>query len=307
MIINTEHFDPNDIYIDSLNDGKEIKKSNSWADIVDCELSDNLENKLLSSTFIESKKDNKVIKNVSYNISDIIIKNPELIDDITLLEYQTYLSSHIKKYVKNHIDDCLNNEKNEELDFELHYPKFEWLASASKHLSNKLELVINNDIKSYQKSFNNDIIPRSSYKFCEYNYECQFNKNNNLKGCFAQHYVHNIVYNDIIIIIDYLKYVKKNNKKINYNELFKCITTVSYVLKHMYEELLNSYTLSDINNNDGNYDLEKINMLHIERSQNYISECKKKKKIKKNNYDNKKSRNKPKYKSKLSYQKSKHD
>jgi hypothetical protein len=208
---------------------------NSWADIVDTEISVHIENRLLTSSSCDSSGNAKRqgSETQQYNIADIVSKDPATVDAVTLLEWQTYLSSYLKKYIKQ----CSESSDNE-LDYELHIPKFEWMAKASKSLSNKFGLA-NTSHKISNYDLQKGIIPRSSYKFCEYNYECQFNYKEKSGGCYAQHFVHNLVYADISSVIHYLKFVHESNKHYNYNELTKCITTISYVIKHMYEELSN--------------------------------------------------------------------
>lgn len=255
-------FNANDIYIVGTDEGTLVSKkdeddilvgSGSWADIVDTEISCHMENKLLTSSSYDStgKSVKDTSNNVTYNIADIVTKNPETVDDMTLLEWQTYLSSNLKKYIKQ----CAGTtDKNNKLDYNLHISKFEWLAKGSKYLSDKLGLIINIH-KMNNIDIQRGIIPRSSYKFCEYNYDCQFNYKDKYNGCYAQHFVHNLVYADTFAVIYYLKNCYQTNREYNNEELTKCITTIAYVIKHMYEEL------SNLQFHYGNLD-----NFHIERS-----------------------------------------
>jgi hypothetical protein len=213
--------------------------SDSWADMVDTEISCYIENKLLTSSSNDSINKNvgQVTHNVMYNIGDIVSKNPENIDDMTLLEWQTYLSSHLKKYIKQ-CAELADKDKSIKLDYSLHISKFEWLARASRFLSDKLGLIVANH-KVNNFDVQKGIISRSSYKFCEYNYDCQFNYKEKYNGCYAQHFVHNLVCADVLAMIQYIKSINESNRDYNYDELVKCITTISYVIKHMYEELCN--------------------------------------------------------------------
>lgn len=86
------------------------------------------------------------------------------------------------------------------------------------------------------------MIPRSSYKFCGYNYECGFNYNLKKKGCFAQHYVHNMIYADVDATIKYLEKHKNSNNFVS--EVKKSLNTISYVINHMYEEFKNVSSIS---------------------------------------------------------------
>lgn len=243
--------------IDQHNEPNRIKKdceTDTWAALVDTEIC--LKNKLLSSNSFDAKTGKTSKASVtSYSIADIIVKDPGSgdLNDLTILEYQTYLSSHLKKYVKQCFED--QNKKLGDnpivFDYGLHLSKFEWLAKASKYLSNKLSLTIS----THRISPDMSIIPRSSYKFCEYNYDCEFNYKNKSSGCFAQHFVHNLVYADIMAIIQYLKANCNDSVELNFEELTKCTTTVAYVIKHMFEEL------SNLQFHHGN-----LNGVHIEKS-----------------------------------------
>ena len=238
------------------------KASSSWAEMVDTEIY--VENKLLASSSFDSKGNKKMKNQIqnSYSISDIMIKDPKKIDDLTLLEYQTYISSHLKKYIKQCVDNI------DTINFLLHIPKFEWLANGSKYLSEKLGLEINYHRITPEMS----IIPRSSYKFCEYNYDCQFNYKNKFNGCFAQHFVHNLVHADLVAIINYLKYKIDTPNTINFEELLKCITTSSYVIKHMLEELSNlQFHYGSIDN----IHFEKSVLLNKNKKKNHKSKCEK--------------------------------
>jgi len=260
---NKESFNVDDIYIAETNEQIQISPSDcdsdtligsgSWADIVDTEISGHIENKLLTSNSYDStgKNHKQAAVNVTYNIADIVSKNPETIDDMTLLEWQVYLSSNLKKYIKQCAE---STDRHNKLDYNLHISKFEWLARASKFLSDKLGLIITNH-KMNNFDVQKGVIPRSSYKFCEYNYDCQFNYKEKYNGCYAQHFVHNLVFADISAMIYYLKANYEAGKEYNYDELVKCITTISYVIKHMYEEF------SNLQFHYGN-----IDNVHIERS-----------------------------------------
>lgn len=249
-------FDSNNLYIDEMNENDNNNHidldTGSWANIVDTEISGHIENKLLSSNSYDSKTKNndQTSSGPLHNITDIISKFPSSVSDTTLLEQQTYISAHLKKYIKQ----C-SEVKDAKFDYNLHIPKFLWLAKASKYLSDKLKLP-SIDHKINTVDFDRGSIPRSSYKFCEYNYDCQFNYKDKYNGCFAQHFVHNLVYADIMAIIQYIEYINDNSLAFNYVELSKCITTVSYVVKHMSEEL------SNLQFHYGN-----IDMIHSEKSQ----------------------------------------
>lgn len=229
----------------------------SWCDIVDKE----------AEIIDRPLKIQNLHESCNYNISEILNKDPRNIDDLTLLEYESFIINMLKKYTKqntgltnghqyghqiehqNEHHDQYHSEQN----MKEHIDKFEWLANASLHMSNKLGLKIHKSDKLEKVDKTKLLdkskvprIPRSSYKFCEWNYECEFNyknkidnrnndKNGEKHGCYAHHFVHNIIYTDIMHVINYIN----NNEILDNKEIDKSITTFSFVIKHMYDELSN--------------------------------------------------------------------
>lgn len=180
----------------------------SWANLVDYDLTSN--EQLFSNKFVDIPVD---------QIVDIDVKS---IPDTQILKYQSDVANHLKKNVKS-------ISKNQLLQMLL------WLSVANNFMSDKLCLPA-----VVSRNSNRNLINRSSYKFCEYSYDCEFNypsnshknKKNKTKGCYKQHFVYNILKNDIDSIIIYLE----NNDDININELSKCINTVSFVINRMKDE-----------------------------------------------------------------------
>ena len=83
--------------------------------------------------------------------------------------------------------------------------------------------------------------------------------NNKYKGCYSDHYVYNMLTADIKIIIDYINTNNKTEEDITYNkELLKCINTLNYVIKHMFDEY-NNVCLTKTSNNDEFFMNNKIN------------------------------------------------
>ena len=57
-------------------------------------------------------------------------------------------------------------------------------------------------------------------------------------GCYADHYVHNMVAADCEALIEYVNHNHKNKNIASHNkEIIKCINTLCFVIKHMYAEL----------------------------------------------------------------------
>lgn len=84
-----------------------------------------------------------------------------------------------------------------------------------------------------------NFIPRCSYKFCNFKHECYYNYNlKNCNICYQDHYVHNMIKADLIILKKYIKnYFPENNVIIPNREILKSISTLNYVVEHMYLEM----------------------------------------------------------------------
>lgn len=186
----------------------------SWVDIVDKERGSELEEK----TFSVLCTDN--IINADYKKESL----------------QGILSDQNK--IIKHLGGLFKRPNNKEEIMKC----LDWLIETTEHQCNVNRFTIMN-------SNNNkgETIHRSSYKFCNYNYECEFNYNKKSKGCFAQHYVYNFVYTDLKSLKNYL--VDKTETVIMDSEINKSMNTIIYVFKHMLEELNNAQSLYKSNKN----------------------------------------------------------
>ena len=138
-----------------------------------------------------------------------------------MLDASTTLSDNVKRSfsdIKKNKDNIIS--------------KLEWLSRSCEILSDKIGL-------SLQKHQNiKKLIPRSSYKFCSHGSECEFNYNHkNHTGCLAQHFVYNLVYADIQALVGFVQNNDIDNIFINICEVNKCLSTISYVINHMNDEL----------------------------------------------------------------------
>jgi hypothetical protein len=189
-------------------------------------------------------------------IIQIIFENKK---DLTILECQTYVSGYLRKNIKlfidykiksNSVGENNTNLEDDIINIETYLKYLKWLLKGTLYFEKKLKLKPISIINNFRK---NAIISRSSYKFCNFNYDCEFNYNKKKnQGCYAQHYVYNIVQSDIKSVINYLE---KNKLKdtLNLKEVKKCIDTISFVINHMYEELKNV----DYYNNGNSDELHK--------------------------------------------------
>lgn len=250
--INVEFLDiiDHDLYIDNEQDevaDENMLKNISWAESVEQELSSSMDTKM----FINDHKNE-----CNIDIDNVITEKIDCLADINILEYQTIIINNLRKDFKVYDTNIIQNINVDNLILKLN-----WLKETSKYLSDKLGLNI-----IQHKNIDPNILYRSSYKFCDNNFECQYNYNTKKHyGCYARHYVHNLVNADLIALIEYITNHKINLTQQMIDEIRKSINTISYVIGHMYEELKNAQTFNFFNSKNN----------HIERNP-------KKKKVKKN-------------------------
>jgi len=164
---------------------------------------------------------NKINK---YNLKSINLSFNKL-TSLILLDEELKIIKLLSKYIL----------QNNNLDYSFFFKSLEIILIISNILSKRLKL---KPIEHQIKNFNNNI-PRCSYKFCNFKNECFYNYNKKTKHvCYQDHYVHNMVSADIIILIEYIKFKFNKNKEIIPNkEIIKSINTLSFVIEHMYSEL----------------------------------------------------------------------
>ena len=228
-----------DIYITNDNN-----LNSSWFDIVEEELGNSIDNKALTGSMNNSKSSEHIIlENIQENIQAkltknnidnlILIKCNEL-QDLEILESEMLVTYYVKNVIKNiNLSDMSNMSDISDI-----INKLNWLLQACEYLSKKIGL---NNVKPKKSGNEANKIFRSSYKFCDYNYKCEFNYDRTKHGgCYAQHYVHNIIYYDIEALrnffLDTNDYTQKDVKE----EIKKSINTIFFVINHMYDELKNS-------------------------------------------------------------------
>ena len=158
--------------------------------------------------------------------------------DVEILKLQTSMTGSLRKIINVHIDRTIKKEDSQ-FNKDEFVEKLEWISSGSEYLSSKIGLSTGNQQKKPKVTVKDKVIPRSSYQFCSHRHECEFNYDHEKhKGCFAQHFVHNLVWEDINVLISYLNSAD-NFEQVNFNQIKKCIDTLSFVLNHMATELTN--------------------------------------------------------------------
>lgn len=183
-----------------------------WLELIESAIPKNkkkVENKYL---YKYQKLDNdidyeSIIKNDMSKNSDI-----EILNQISL----------VSKYIKSKLID---DKQDDVLYFKNHMI---WIRDCIKVLAERNNQDVSKDITN-----KNNKLCRNSYKFCEYGYDCKYAYNLKQK-CFSQHYVYDLIYQDIIRVLNYIE----NNDNINLHDIKTSINTITFVITHMNEEIL---------------------------------------------------------------------
>ena len=200
---------------------------------------DLIEKKIFENSYdyeSDDNSDNEInLNNISFSLENeqILTEINNIIDDdkittynsLEILKKQDLVSSYLSKSMQN-------NNINKVFLIKL----LNWICITSKELATRINMPIFNHDKS---NIQVDRIIRSSYKFCNFKHTCNYNYDNKKKGCYADHYVHNMVYADLNALLVCIEMYYKDQEIIQNKEFIKCVNTISFVIKHMYEELNN--------------------------------------------------------------------
>ena len=171
-------------------------------------------------------------------------------------EYIESLNRIEELYEKSNLDDYLKSKNSkvllkEELDIirllskytlQNNYIDYNFFIKSVKLIHKISEIlrvrISQADIIHKQKNFAS-YIPRCSYKFCSFKDNCYYNYNlKNKNVCYQDHYVHNMVSADLVILEEYIDYKFDDKNIIVPNkEILKTINTLSFVISHMHNEL----------------------------------------------------------------------
>lgn len=80
-------------------------------------------------------------------------------------------------------------------------------------------------------------IVRCSYKFCNFKENCVYNYKKKSNCCYQDHYVHNMVSHDLIVLIEYIESMYPEETIKPNKEILKSLNTLSFVINHMENEL----------------------------------------------------------------------
>jgi len=233
------------------------------------------------------KKENEEKKNENQfkpiiNIEDCFNQNIDVSNNMELLNILTYISmisNHLRTTIRSKKFKMENNYLNKnEFDDIIKY--LEWLKLSCEAIKKFFAVPYRKD-NSYDPN-NKKLFKTSSYKFCNFKESCSIHRNKN-KICDKNHFVFDMIINDVTKLIESLTILKleninyifdnklvlidynfeinnydnfkiiENNIDFDINEnlnvidkslIFKSFDVISYVLNKMYEE---SYSFLNFN------------------------------------------------------------
>ena len=190
------------------------------------------------NSFANELFDDNELANVSFSLDNekILGKINEIINDkdninsqlsLLILKNQHLIATYLSKYVI----------QNSSLEYEFFIKLLNWLMFASNILAKRLNMKpYSHDLSKIPFTFH---IPRCSYKFCSFKDTCSYNYDNKMGGCYADHYVHNMVHADMEALANFIQFNSIDQRVNHTKEIIKCVSTISYVIKNMYDELKN--------------------------------------------------------------------
>lgn len=180
------------------------------------------------------------VKNFDINLIDFSLNNEKILNEINKIllteKYQKYTALEILKkqdLVSSYISKSIQNNMINK-NFFIDCIKF--LKNTSEFLAKKISQATFSHNTEFIKK---DKIIRSSYKFCNYKHKCTYNYVKGKKGCYADHYPHNMIYADCNALLFCINEYYLDDLEIQNKEIVRCINTISYVIRHMYDELNN--------------------------------------------------------------------
>jgi hypothetical protein len=236
------------------------------------------ENSIINKDNKKNNNDSNIENNFSndLNLSECFLLNLDNLNNKSILKIINYLS-----FISNYLRTNMRNKSTryneiKEIDMEeynLIIKYFDWLILASNSIKKFFAVPIRRD-NSYDPS-NIKLFKTSSYKFCTFKESCTIHKNKQSK-CEKNHFVFDMIINDIVKLKESIKIIGNdninwvlnnnlilitynhdtneysiekitiyNNQELNENQfiidknlIFKSFDVVSYVLNKMYEESL---------------------------------------------------------------------
>jgi hypothetical protein len=191
-----------------------------------------IENLIKNYNFVDNLENKINIQETDYNVNIDEINNLDILD--IKKKYEDKNSLHILQkelLIIKLLSKYSLQSQNLDNDFVIKCLK----------ICFELSEILRKQINQKQiKITNKKNIQRCSYKFCNFKENCNYNyskKKNNY--CYQDHYVHNMVSHDLLVLIYYIEddEFESINKNESLKEILKSINTISFVINHMELEL----------------------------------------------------------------------
>ena len=140
----------------------------------------------------------------------------------------------------------------------------------------KLEKMESDECIDKSSDDKNVSISRNSYKFCDFGHTCSFSYSlEDKRDCYSQHYVYPLILSDIQNLIDHILMDDGTyNTSIQTKEIITSINTITYVINHMYNELVDLRKFNQIG-----YDYYSSRKLNLKCMSKNIKRRNRKKKL----------------------------
>lgn len=164
----------------------------------------------------------KSTRSVQHNLQRIMDEDLAELPILTVFEYQWYVMTKLIKHIH------LRKRKDEQLFVLLKYIKKSCDFLVRTYAEQLRPLPESGRPIEKEEKGPRGVIPRNYYRLCEKRERCDFKYRRH--SCARHHYVHNLISEDLSNIMDFLRTGDIND------EVLDLLTTVRYVVLHMYEE-----------------------------------------------------------------------
>lgn len=201
----------------------------------------------------DKKKNTTVEKDLEQNHKDLNIEecfNLDLnVKDsknlLMVLNYLSLISNHLRTFIRNKSTKFNEFTEVTSSEYEFIIKYLDWLNKACTAVKKYFSVPLRRD-NSYDPN-TIKLFKTSSYKFCNFKESCSIHKNKN--KCDKNHFVFDMIINDICKLIESIKIIGTNN--INWvlsNKIIK-ITYFNEEKKYIIENISSINTIGDLDEN----------------------------------------------------------
>lgn len=175
-------------------------------------------------TIAEKSVECEVCEEIDYEaeFKAILSKDYETLNFLEIIKDQLKIVSYLT--------NCFKNIPSDKLSWTDFKPGLTWILNSSSFITTSLNIRVN--------QAQVDKVHRSSYSFCTHNEACIathgeiFSNASKNKHCNGEHFVHHKIIQDLTSLITVF-----NNVGIIYDDLRLGLSTLDYVIRHMFNEL----------------------------------------------------------------------